>query len=119
MAALSTGTYGKATTMPALTDLADRLTAILAAARAAVTGLGDGVATGAPVSQAHVNTLDKALADLGELAVTARQAASDETAQAASSQPADATAGTAGSGTAQASGKPGTAGTAGSGTAKA
>jgi len=80
MAALSTGTYGKAPIMSVqatLTGLADRLTAILAAAHAAIGELNSGVATGAPVNQAHVNTLTKVMQDLGELATAARQAAAD------------------------------------------
>jgi len=83
MPALSTGTYGKASPMAVLTDFADRLTAILASAHAAIGDLNTGVMTGAPVSQASVNTLTKVLADLGEIATSARKDAADETEQAA------------------------------------
>lgn len=82
MAALSAGTYGKATTMNTA-SFADRITAMLENAHAAIANLDSGVATGAPIDQAAVNTLRKVVTDLTGLATDARQAASDEAAQAA------------------------------------
>ena len=119
MTALSTGTYGKAPIMSVqahLTDLADRLTAILEAAHDAIGGLSSGIATGAPVDQGHVNTLVKVTQDLGELATTARQAAADEAGARAreAAQPGSGTAPQQGSGTAQGGSRP-----AGSGSTKA
>lgn len=91
MPALTTGTYGKATTMATavLTDFADRMTAALTAGIGAVNDLNADVATGAPVSQASVNTLLKVMQDLGQVATDARQAAMDEAAGNAPAAPAD------------------------------
>lgn len=82
MAALSTGTYGKG---PAVTpaELADRITAALENAHAAIGDLNTAAATGAPVNQASVNTLLKVVQDLGALATDARKEASDDAAKAA------------------------------------
>lgn len=106
MPALTTGTYGKATTMATavLTDFADRMTAALQAGIGAVNDLNADVATGAPVSQASVNTLLKVMQDLGQVATDARQAAMDEI---AANQPAPTTGGAdPGDGTAPASDAP-------------
>ena len=65
-----------------LTDFADRMTAALEAGIGAVNDLNEGIATGAPVSQASVNTLLKVMEDLGHIAGDARQAALDEVTQA-------------------------------------
>jgi|SRR5450755_1670666 len=87
MPALSTGTYGKASPMATLTNFADRMTAALETGIGAVNDLNGGIATGAPVSQASVNTLLKVMQDLGAIATDARQAAMDEAAQAAQAAP--------------------------------
>ena len=79
----------------AMTGLADRVTAALEAGRAAVRDLDDAVATGAPVNQASVNTLQKVLADLGQVAADARRGAAGETAASAPAPAAPADAGTA------------------------
>lgn len=111
MPALTTGTYGKATTMATavLTDFADRMTAALQAGIGAVNDLNADVATGAPVSQASVNTLLKVMQDLGQVATDARQAAMDEI---AANQPAPTTGGTdPGEGTPADPAAPGSGGT--------
>jgi hypothetical protein len=81
MAALSTGTYGKVSAVTSA-DLADRITAALKPAHAAIGDLNTAVATGGPVDQAAVNTLLKVVQDLGALATDARQAAADDAAKA-------------------------------------
>lgn len=111
MPALTTGTYGKATTMATavLTDFADRMTAALQAGIGAVNDLNADVATGAPVSQASVNTLLKVMQDLGQVATDARQAAMDEI---AANQPAPTAGGTdPGDGTTPAPAAPDSGGT--------
>jgi hypothetical protein len=82
MAALSTSTYGKATTMTSA-DLADRITAALELAYDALATLDQSNQTGAVADQGAVNTLRKVIQDFGNIAGDARKAATDEAAQAA------------------------------------
>src|ERR1017187_449488 len=80
MPALSTGTYGKGSTVTttATTDLADRITAALVSALDALDVLDRGVVTGAVADQGAVNTLRKVVGDLSDLANDTRKAAADE-----------------------------------------
>ena len=104
MTALSAGTYGKASPMTMTSgDLADRITAALKPAHAAIGDLNTAVAIGGPVDQAAVNTLLKVVQDLGALATDARQAAADEAAK-ADAEKAEAAARPSGSGTGSTSG---------------
>lgn len=98
MAALSTGTYGKASDTMTPAELADRLTAALKPAHSAIGDLNTAASIGAPVDQAAVNTLVKVVQDLGALATDARKAASDDAAK-ANQEKADAAAHPSGSGT--------------------
>jgi hypothetical protein len=82
MAALSSSTYGKGTTVTSA-ELADRITAALDSAYGALDALDHGNRTGAVADQGAVNTLRKVVQDLGALAGDARKAASDEQAKAA------------------------------------
>jgi septal ring-binding cell division protein DamX len=119
MPPLSTSNYGKGSPMATSTDLADRITAVLASAHAAIGELNSAAATGAPVNQASVNTLTKVLQDLGDIATGARQAAVDEAAEDTSQSSADASrAATTAPGTSGAAASQKTASTSGSGTAK-
>jgi hypothetical protein len=77
MAALSTSTYGKGSTVTT-TDLADRLTGALASALDALDALDRGAVTGAAADQGAVNTLRKVIGDLSTLANDTRKAAADE-----------------------------------------
>lgn len=77
MAPLSNATYGKDATMDFAT-IADRITAALDELRGALDGLRGDAETGAPVNQAHVNTIDKTMGALGDVATDVRQAGVDD-----------------------------------------